>query len=45
MPDVMEENHEYLRKSDHRAWFKHGKILLLSYVSRFQFSAPTNLIE
>jgi len=30
MPEVMEENHGYLRMSDHRAWFKDGKILLLS---------------
>jgi len=30
MPEVMEEIHEYFRMSDHRSWFKHGKILLLS---------------
>jgi hypothetical protein len=26
MPEVMEENYEYLRRADHRARFKHGKL-------------------
>jgi hypothetical protein len=26
MPEVMEQNHEYLRRAAHRARFKHGKL-------------------